>query len=139
MVSKYDYDQYKLANDLTLVRNEDNKTWSHIDPDGNDADDLILNWIIADAGISPYLLETMENEPISGDVMSAYLTSMYFAYSTLTTVGYGDISAHTDVERSIAIISLITGSVIYAVLVGIINNLVDNSDVRETEVRAYES
>ena len=65
--------------------------------------------------------------------MSAYLTSMYFAYSTLTTVGYGDISAHTDVERSVAILSLITGSVIYAVLVGFINNLVDNSDVKETE------
>lgn len=133
MVSKFDYDQFRKKENLEL-ETYDNKSWVVVDADGNQAD--IMNWIILDADIDPMLLETMEDKPVSSDVLSAYLTSMYFAYSTLTTVGYGDISAHTDVERSIAIISLISGSVIYAVLVGFINNLVDNSDVKETEYQA---
>jgi hypothetical protein len=97
------------------------------------------NWVLADAKIDPaYIWDSDDKYYFKGGTamnaaLSAYLTSMYFAYSTLTTVGYGDISAHTDFERSIAILSLISGSVIYAVLVGFVNNLVDSSDVKETE------
>mmetsp|Transcript_28237 Transcript_28237/g.53441 ORF Transcript_28237/g.53441 Transcript_28237/m.53441 type:complete len:873 (-) Transcript_28237:107-2725(-) len=134
MVSKFDYEQFVEKENLELESFDGNKSFVVVDQDGNQAE--IMNWIILDANIDPMLLETMSEVPVDSDVMSAYLTSMYFAYSTLTTVGYGDISAHTDVERSIAIISLISGSVIYAVLVGIMNNLVDNSDVKETEYQA---
>ncbi|GMH49839.1 hypothetical protein TrRE_jg11934 [Triparma retinervis] len=137
MVSKYDFEQtFELGNYELEEFGGDNGTdsgakYKVVDSNGDDVD--VQNWIIADALIDPQLIFTMSENPVSSDVMSAYLTSMYFAYSTLTTVGYGDISAHTDIERSIAILSLISGSVIYAVLVGFVNNLVDNSDVKETE------
>jgi CRP-like cAMP-binding protein len=131
MVSKYDYDNTFREEAWELA--EDRGVYRIIDVNGEDVD--VKNWIIADAAIDPNLLKSMNDVDfvVTSEVMSAYLTSMYFAYSTLTTVGYGDISAHTDIERSIAIISLIAGSVIYAVLVGIMNNLVDSSDVKETE------
>ena len=135
MVSKYDFEQtFKLGNyQLEPRGNVNGTTANHVVVDEFGSEVEVQNWIIADALIDPNLLFTMSGNPVNADVMSAYLTSMYFAYSTLTTVGYGDISAHTDIERSIAILSLISGSVIYAVLVGFVNNLVDNSDVKETE------
>ena len=73
MVSKYDYEQTLEREEIAIVT-DDNKTWYHVDSDDNEVN--ILNWIIADAYIDPNLLKRMSNEPVSPDVMSAYLTSM---------------------------------------------------------------
>ena len=139
MVSKLDYlktveeEGYEFK--VIMKENTTNTTVLE-DKWGNEM--ILDNWISADADIDLSILAPSEDDgdmvrPASKGSLSAYLTSMYFAYSTLTTVGYGDISAHTDIERGMAVISLIAGSVIYAVLVGIVNNLVDSSDVKETE------
>jgi hyperpolarization activated cyclic nucleotide-gated potassium channel 2 len=39
-----------------------------------------------------------------------YLSSVYWAITTLTTVGYGDISAHTDTERTISLVMMLLGT-----------------------------
>ena len=140
MVSKYDYDRQFVTEDWSLVKPE-REGGLHTVQDGNGLPVDPPNWIIADAEIDPKLIQDMTTArgqySADSEVLSAYLTSMYFAYSTLTTVGYGDISAHTAIERSIAIVSLISGSVIYAVLVGFVNNLVDSSDAKETEYQKH--
>lgn len=38
-----------------------------------------------------------------------YLDSVWWAVATITTVGYGDISPHTEIGRAVAIILMITG------------------------------
>jgi len=47
-----------------------------------------------------------------------YLTSLYWSITTLTTVGYGDISATNEAEKYVAIVALILGVMCYAVLIG---------------------
>ncbi|GMH67617.1 hypothetical protein TrRE_jg12680 [Triparma retinervis] len=60
-----------------------------------------------------------------------YIASLYFAYATLTTVGYGDISATTTLERGVALVALSIGSAIFAGIVGTMSTLVDTMDELE--------
>jgi cyclic nucleotide gated channel alpha 1 len=43
-----------------------------------------------------------------------YLTSFYFAITTITTVGYGDISGSSKIEKIFCIFLMLTGTSIYA-------------------------
>ena len=57
-----------------------------------------------------------------------YISSLYFAYSTLTSVGYGDINASTPSERSVALIALVVGSAVFAGIVGTMSQLMETMD-----------
>lgn len=74
---------------------------------------LILNVIF---GSLMYVVEGPENGFTSIPV------SIYWSIVTLTTVGYGDISPHTDLGRFIASLSMITGYAIIAVPTGIVSS-----------------
>lgn len=54
---------------------------------------------------------------------SNYIASVYFTLSTLTTVGYGDITATNTLERGVAMIIMITGVGFFLVFIGIIGDL----------------
>ncbi|GMI15123.1 hypothetical protein TrVE_jg12093 [Triparma verrucosa] len=62
---------------------------------------------------------------------SMYISSLYFSYATLTTVGFGDINATTTYERGVALIALSIGSAIFAGIVGTMSTLVDTMDELE--------
>ena len=55
-----------------------------------------------------------QNEPDE----TLYLTSFYFAFTILTTVGYGDIVAYTTIEVIIAIFWMIFGVCVYSFVIG---------------------
>jgi hypothetical protein len=57
-----------------------------------------------------------------------YLAALYWAYTTLGTVGYGDITATSVPERIFAIFAMIFGSVIYASIFGTLTTLITNMD-----------
>ena len=59
-----------------------------------------------------------------------YSTSMYWAFQTLTTVGYGDVRAVRNDERIIAIISMVFGVGFYAYIIGYIQTILNEIDVR---------
>jgi len=71
------------------------------------------NWLI---------LTQSEDKPIS----HLYITSLYFLITTLTTVGYGDITCQSLLERIFQIIILAIGSVFYPYVVSSIGNLIEN-------------
>ena len=60
-----------------------------------------------------------------------YISSLYFAYATLTTVGYGDIKAKTEGERAVALVALVIGSAVFAGIVGTMNQLMETMDENE--------
>jgi hypothetical protein len=56
-------------------------------------------------------------QPIVQQGSDAGLTLTYFSYTTLTTLGYGDISPVSDWARSLAIMEALTGTLFLAVLI----------------------
>jgi len=67
--------------------------------------------LVGDAGSQPFF-----NARIDADI-SDYL---YFSFATLTTVGYGDLSAGTDVGRSVAIAEALIGQIYLVTVVAVI-------------------
>lgn len=65
---------------------------------------------------------------------SYYLASVYWGFSTLSTVGYGDITAHNDSERAFSLFMVLMGAVMFAVLAGKMSALAASMHAREAEV-----
>ncbi|CAM9287482.1 unnamed protein product [Lampetra fluviatilis] len=49
---------------------------------------------------------------------SAYITSLYFTLSSITTVGFGNVSANTDSEMIFSICAMLIGALMHAVVFG---------------------
>ena len=62
------------------------------------------------------------------DAFDLYITSIYWTVTTMSTVGYGDISAHTTLERIFAIVIMITGVLAFNLISGALGALITNYD-----------
>lgn len=68
------------------------------------------------------------------DDTDLYIKSFYWAVTTLTTVGYGEISAYNSLERITCCIAMITGVFLYSYTIGSITNLLLNIDSRNAKL-----
>jgi hypothetical protein len=50
--------------------------------------------------------------------VDVYLTALYWAFTTLTTVGYGDITASTNEEMIYCMVAMIAGTGVFATVLG---------------------
>lgn len=55
--------------------------------------------------------------------INIYLTSMYYVFTTITTLGYGDIISYTKTEIIITIILMFLGVGFYSILIGILMSI----------------
>ncbi len=62
-----------------------------------------------------------------------YIASLYWAFSTLTTVGYGDISARTSPEQIYAMVTFLLGVSWYAFVVSSISQVMQSFDSTSSE------
>jgi hypothetical protein len=79
------------------------------------------SWII-EAGVGDHVIEN--GHPTHHT--RQYLTSLYFSLTTLTTVGYGDITAESTIEKAFVIYMLVVGALVYACIFGFVTNTVQN-------------
>ncbi|MGH0158079.1 UNVERIFIED_CONTAM: hypothetical protein FKN15_050567 [Acipenser sinensis] len=64
---------------------------------------------------SPY----HNNNSIGGpSIRSAYIASLYFTLSSLTSVGFGNVSANTDAEKIFSICTMLIGALMHALVFG---------------------
>lgn len=61
---------------------------------------------------------TTEANISTSGLRTQYITSLYWAVTTLTTVGYGDITPYTTSEKVVAMLSMTIGSVMFCYLAG---------------------
>lgn len=68
-------------------------------------------------------------------VFDKYITALYWAFTTMTTVGYGDITPYTVNEKIFAMITMILACGIFAYTVGSIGSLVSKQNSGENAYR----
>lgn len=64
---------------------------------------------------------------------SRYLKAFYWTITTLTTIGYGDITPETNAQILYVIFIEITGAAMYGFIIGNIANLITNIDIAKTQ------
>jgi len=68
----------------------------------------------------------------SEDIWTYYLYSIYWAITTCVTVGYGDITARTQLEMAIAMGWMLVGVGFYSFTVGSLSSFLTSIDTRES-------
>ena len=92
---------------------------------------IILSTFFAFHLIACFWLEFTMDETLSPT--SNYLRSMYWVITTLTTVGYGDITPSTDVTRIFTMLIMLLGVAFYGVIIGIVSRLISIRDQHKRE------
>ena len=82
-------------------------------------------WIYSQFGVNPE----------DHGVWTRYVAAMYWAFTTMTTVGYGDISATTIAERLFAIVGMIAGGFVFSLLIGSVAGVMSASKRREVAMQ----
>ncbi|OMJ94174.1 hypothetical protein SteCoe_2655 [Stentor coeruleus] len=65
-----------------------------------------------------------------------YLTGVYFAVTTIMTVGFGDISAHSKIEMIVCIILELVGIGFYSFILGVMTTLLTSIDHKEVLLKS---
>jgi len=60
-----------------------------------------------------------------------YLAALYWTFTTMSTVGYGDITARTYMEQCMSIILMLFGVVFFSFVIGSISSIFSRIDTRE--------
>merc|ERR1712048_120607 len=66
---------------------------------------------------------------------SKYLVAFYWAMTTLTTVGFGDIVPHSNFERIFSLFTMVLGVTFYAYSTATVSSVLHSLDLRETKNR----
>jgi hyperpolarization activated cyclic nucleotide-gated potassium channel 1 len=73
---------------------------------------------------------------LDSDIPTQYLNSIYWAFTTVTTVGYGDITALTQLEMILSISWMITGVGFYSFTIGSLSSFLSAIDTRDSIMNA---
>jgi hypothetical protein len=65
-----------------------------------------------------------------------YLTSFYFTVTTITTVGYGDISGHTKAEKIFCILIMVIGVIAFSFASGSLASVIQNYDNENAQLKS---
>ena len=84
-----------------------------------------IGWLdnLADTIRQPYIYYyndlTMKNDSFGGPtVLDRYITSLYFIFSSLAQVGFGNVAPSTVAEKNFTIFIMIIGALLYATIFG---------------------
>ena len=102
------FNQYKYANEPSMQSNWANK-----------------EGLLSDSPSCP------GEAPSTDVILRQYVSSLYWTMATLTTVGYGDITAHEDSsqEKVFATLILVIGTAIYTQVIAMLEDIVSQLDV----------
>mmetsp|Transcript_11570 Transcript_11570/g.22761 ORF Transcript_11570/g.22761 Transcript_11570/m.22761 type:complete len:549 (+) Transcript_11570:691-2337(+) len=89
----------------------------------------------ADNWLGYYIENNLGYDPDTLPAGDVYLISWYWATTILTTIGFGDITPRTNLERAFASFLMLLGSALQAFLIGVICGLIMELSETATENR----
>jgi hypothetical protein len=90
-------------------------------------DEGLPNWLAADQYLYPEGLRSVDTEG-SRRTTSVYIAAYYYCFTTITSVGYGDLHPRNDQERVFAIILEAVGGFLYAIIIASLTSIVTSQD-----------
>ena len=99
--------------------------------ENNWADDagILRNCSLGSHGARDRYRHECDDSPSMQELMTQYVFSIYWATATLTTVGFGDISAVSSLEQTFAMVVFLVGTAAYTVIVTNLEDIVSHLDV----------
>jgi hypothetical protein len=73
---------------------------------------------------------------IDSDVIDSYSMTLYWAFQTLTTVGYGDFGAYNNYEIGITCVWMFIGVAFYSVVVGSLTSMLVDDEVQQESLNS---
>jgi Ion transport protein len=86
---------------------------------------LISNFEIVD---DPNTWMTLLNKGDAKSAIDAYIASASWSFTTVASVGYGDIYPITNAEKIFGIVAMMVSCGIFSIIVGILSTLFDKND-----------
>ena len=65
-----------------------------------------------------------------------YIASLYFTVTTITTVGFGDISGGTNTEKTICIVLMLIEVISFSFATGTLSSILSNLDSSNAKLKA---
>ena len=96
---------------------------------------LLVFWILMAAHLVSCAWIFILGNNDSLDPLSQYIQSFYWTVTTLTTIGYGDITPDGNVQVVFVIFIELLGAGMYGLVIGNIANLIANIDVAKTQYK----
>ena len=78
-----------------------------------------------------YQMATKSEEILESNT-EFYITSLYWAFVTMASIGFGDISPQSINERIFGVVAMLTTSAIFGVIIGNIGSLTERYNIKET-------
>ena len=66
-------------------------------------------------------------------IIEQYVNSLYWAITTMTSIGYGDITPKSSLERLITVFLMCVASGAYALLINNVSSIVSNFNISASE------
>ena len=98
------------------------------------------------AACASYLLVKLQGDVLEGDqswvdeaglrntdLHKQYIASLYWALTTVSTVGYGDICPNTTAERVLSMVVMLVGAIMYATIIGNVATHITELDAQRRE------
>ena len=93
-----------------------------------------------------YLIPTFDGQPgtwswitrhdlLEGTTKDKYVTAVYWTFTTLTTVGFGDVTGYTETEKAYSIVVMAIGVTWYAFIVSSMSTIMGGFDTYNATMR----
>ncbi|DBA70723.1 TPA: hypothetical protein ACH3X2_012094 [Trebouxia sp. C0005] len=95
-------------------------------------------WVARREGLTNSWLTDVGGADLSNDSdIRQWVVALYFAMTTVTTVGYGDITAHSTVEQCVATVMMLAGVVFFGILIGSLGEIVQHASTRARQAQMF--